>query len=94
MGNVIPRLLPSSTLACAPSNAMLKQFSVTVETNRDQPIANEELNNANFQDNKFIPNTERVEKKDKNNNRFDKIDKISKDPNDKNNRPNTMRDTS
>lgn len=94
MGNVIPRLLPSSTLACAPSNAMLKQFSVTVETNREQPIVNEDLNNANQQDTKYVPNTERVvnEKKDKNN-RFDKIEKIVPDKNN-NNRPNTMRDTS
>jgi len=82
-GNVIPRLLPSSTLACAPSNAMLKQFTTQAETSRDNPHANEDLNNANFQDPKFVPNTERVVKKDNKDKGMERV-----------NRPNTVRDNS
>lgn len=91
-GNVIPRLLPSSTLACAPSNAMLKQFSTQAETTREQPLGNDELNNANFQDPKFVPNTERVVKKDNKNEKQDLIK--DKDKESKGFRPNTMRDSS
>lgn len=68
-GNTIPKLLPSSTLACAPSDSMLKQFSgptVTAEkpfTSRVNTETNDAFNNANYDiNNKLNANTERVQR--------------------------------
>lgn len=63
-GNTIPKLLPSSTLACAPSDTMLKQFTSLNEkpqtTRLDHP--ENKLNNAKTEivNNKINANTERV----------------------------------
>jgi polo-like kinase 1 len=51
MGNAIPKLLPSSTLACAPSSNLLKQYGsgdnkVPVNTLKDE---NQSLNTANME---------------------------------------------
>jgi len=61
-GNVIPKLLPTSTLACAPSSQMLKQFSTGNQDNvnsnvniNQRPFTtrnddNDALNNGNIND--------------------------------------------
>jgi len=91
-GNTIPKLLPTSTLACAPSNLILnglnsaKDLEVTGSVNIDKPYRNDSkdlLNQANIDTLKINANTERIMRKDDNNN-------INKN-NDFNNRPNTMR---
>jgi len=62
MGNAIPKLLPSSTLACAPSSNLLKQYGsgdnkVPVNTLKDE---NASLNTANMEiNNKQKAMTER-----------------------------------
>lgn len=90
-GNIIPKLLPTSTLACAPSNVMLKQFT-TQSTTGEKPFTSRNeggsedmnLNNVNIEIANGVKNnanTERIPRKEN-----DKLDFLQ-------NRPNTVRDS-
>lgn len=69
-GNTIPKLLPTSTLACAPSDSMLKQFSSKnidnigkpqMQTTRQTENENDTMNKAKFDINsKMKADTERL----------------------------------
>lgn len=69
-GNTIPKLLPTSTLACAPSNTMLKQFTREQEL---KPFTKQEGISSNIDkpidiNTRINANTER-----NNQNEFDKL---------------------
>lgn len=85
----IPKLLPSSTLAVAPSLKQLQSSSTNNESEKPlttrSEFSNNDLNNANIDiNNKITPQTERIVRKDIN---LEDDEKLVFD-----NKPNTVRD--